>query len=80
MTVWRKIHIKIMIISNFEKITVNINTSHIEKWSTLSNTINYVQDNRMCIDCHKLDVKALEPKATREYMISRKKVIGRLLT
>ena len=51
-----------MVINDFEKINVNINTSQIEQWSIFSNVINYVQYNRDPIDYYKLDVKALEPK------------------
>ena len=46
-----------MIINDFEKINVNINTLQIEQCSIMSNVINYVQYNSS-----KLYVKALDPK------------------
>ena len=51
-----------MVVNDFEKININLNTLQTEQWSTLSNVINYVQYNRNPVDYYKLDIKALEPK------------------
>ena len=55
-----------IIINDFERINVNVNTSQIEQWSILSNVINYVQYNRNPSDHNKLDAKALELKNHRK--------------
>ena len=43
-----------LIIHDFKKVNININTSQIEQWSILSNIANDVQDKRNPIDCYKL--------------------------
>ena len=43
-------------------IKVNVNTSQMEQWSVVSNSINYDQYKRNQVDHCKLDVRALEPK------------------
>ena len=51
-----------MIINDINKININVDTSQMEQWSTLSNVINYVQYRKNPVDYFKLDVKASEPK------------------
>ena len=51
-----------MIITDCEKIHINVNTSHMEQWAILSNVIAYVQYNRNHIDYFKLDILASESK------------------
>ena len=59
-----------IIVNDFEKINVNIITSQMEQWALLSNVGNYIHYNKNHINYYKLDVKALEPKIIRGYMIS----------
>ena len=58
-----------MIINDFNRINVNVNTSQMEQWSILSNVINFIRYKRDPIDYYKLDVKALELKIIGKYMI-----------
>ena len=54
-----------MIINDFKKINVNVNTSHIEQWSILS--INYVEYSRNPIDYSKFDI-TFNLRITEEYI------------
>ena len=54
-----------MIINDFEKINVNVNTKQMEQLTKPGNVIKYPQCNRNPIDYYKLDIKALESKCYR---------------
>ena len=47
--------------------------SQIEQWSILSNIINYVQYNWHLINYYDLDIKAVDSKIIRKYLIRKRK-------
>ena len=51
-----------MIVNDFDKNNVNVNSSQKEQWSILSYVINYLQHDKNYRDYYKLYVKVLEPK------------------
>ena len=54
-----------MIINDFDKVYIRVNTSQTVK---ISNSINYVQYNRNPVNCHKLYIKASEPKCHKKIL------------
>ena len=51
-----------MIIHDFGRTNVLVDTLQMEQWSILSNVVNYVHRNRSPVDYFRLEVKVLEPK------------------
>ena len=48
-------------------------TSQMEKWSILCNEVNYVQYNRHPRNFFDSDIKAIDQKSHKKYMINPKK-------
>ena len=55
----------------------NMITSQMEQWSTLRNVVNYVQYDWHPKTCYDLDVKTIDQKNHKKYMIDQKKRIDR---